>query len=208
MFQATVENQGDSRMEGQLPGYAYGAASLARSPVTMEELERLKQAAGLTGEDMEALRRAGRVLAARADAVVDSWRRAIAAVPHLVAAYASAEGVVDDLYRARVRERFKRWIEDMCLRPWDQAWLDYQHEIGARHTHLAKNKADAAAAVPHIPLRYLIAFTAVINERVRPFLAESGAAADEIQAMHDAWCKATLLSVTLWTRPYVADTAW
>ncbi|MBI5163094.1 MAG: protogloblin ApPgb [Magnetospirillum sp.] len=195
-------------MDHDLPGYTFGDPSLPRSPVTMEELARLKLTAGLTDQDLAALRRAGRVLSDRADAVVDSWRQAIASVPHLVAAYASAEGVVDDRYRARVRERFKRWIEDLCFRPWDQAWLDYQHEIGARHSHLAKNKADAAAAVPHIPLRHLIAFAAVINQRVRPFLAESGASADEVEGMLDAWCKATLLSVTLWTRPYVAEVVW
>jgi hypothetical protein len=195
-------------MNDTLPGYAYGDPSLPRSPVTMEELARLKQAVGLADDDMAALRRAGQALSAHADAVVDSWRQAVAAVPHLLAAYASADGTIDDRYRARVRERFKRWIDDLCLRPWDQHWLDYQHEIGLRHTHLAKNKADSAAAVSHIPLRYLIAFAATVNERVEPFLAESGAAAEEIEAMHRAWCKATLLSVTLWTRPYVADLAW
>ncbi|MBF0373138.1 MAG: protogloblin ApPgb [Alphaproteobacteria bacterium] len=195
-------------MDDTLPGYAYGDPSLPPSPVTIEELARLKQAVGLDDEDMAALRRAGRILSPRADVVVDSWRQAVAAVPHLLAAYASAEGVIDDRYRVRVRERFKRWIDDLCFRPWDQPWLDYQHEIGARHTHLAKNKADAAAAVGHIPLRYLIAFTAVVNDRVKPFLVESGAAAEEVEAMHRAWCKAALLSVTLWTRPYVADSAW
>lgn len=195
-------------MENELPGYAYGDPSLPRSPVTMEELAGLMQTVDLTDQDLTALRRAGQVLSARADEVVDSWRQAVAAVPHLLAAYASAEGVIDDRYRARVRERFKRWIDDLCARPWDRHWLDYQHEIGVRHTHLAKNKADAATTVGHIPLRHLIAFTATINDRVKPFLAESGAAAEEVEAMHRAWCKATLLSVTLWTRPYVADLAW
>jgi hypothetical protein len=31
---------------------------------------------------------------------------------------------------------------------------------------------------------------------------------EALPAMHRAWCKATLLSVTLWARPYVADLAW
>lgn len=190
-----------------LPGYHYGAASVARSPVSLEELELLKRTVALTDDDMAWLRRAGEWLAERTDAVVGAWREAVAANPHLAAYYATAGGVTDPDYKARVGERFKQWILDLCLRPYDQTWLDYQHEIGLRHTHLRKNLADGAATVPHIPLRYIIAFTAVINDRVKPFL-EAGSSAHEADAMYRAWCKAVLLHVTLWSRCYVAEADW
>ena len=47
--------------------------------------------------------------------------------------------------------------------PHDQAWLDYQEEIGLRHTRAKKNRTDNAQTPPHIPLRYLLAFTATMN---------------------------------------------
>jgi hypothetical protein len=190
-----------------LDGYDYGAASIGRSPVSLEELALLERTVALTAEDQHWLQRAASKLADQTEAVVAAWREVIAANPHLARYYASPAGVADPAYKARVGARFRQWILDVCQRPRDQAWLDYQHEIGLRHTHLRKNQADQASALPHIPLRYLIAFTAVINDRIRPFLAKD-AAPDEAAAMHRAWCKAVLLQVTLWSRPYVAESEW
>lgn len=173
----------------------------------MEELALLERTVALTAEDEHWLRQAGTRLADQADSIVAAWREVIADNPHLTAYYATQEGVVDPAYQQKVGARFKQWIVDVCQLPRDQTWLDYQHEIGLRHTHLRKNQADHAAALPHIPLRYLIAFTAVINDRIRPFLAKD-VSPDAAAAMHSAWCKAVLLQVTLWSRPYVAESEW
>lgn len=190
-----------------IAGYDYASPSLERSPVGMDELALLEQAVALTPDDDRWLRQTAAILVPRAAEVVAAWREVIAANPHLARYYGSREGVIDQDYKAKVGERFKQWIGDVCLRPRDQAWLDYQHEIGLRHTAARKNLADGATALPHIPLRYVIAFTAVINDRVWPFLANNAPRA-EADAMYRAWCKATLLAVTLWSRPYVAESAW
>ena len=44
-----------------------------------------------------------------------------------------------------------------------------------------------------------------ITTTLKPFLAKGGAAADEVEAMHQAWVKAVLLQVILWSHPYVRD---
>jgi hypothetical protein len=36
-------------------------------------------------------------------------------------------------------------------------------------------------------------------------IAEGGAAPDEVEAMHQAWVKAVLLQVILWSHPYVRE---
>lgn len=189
-----------------IDGYAYGDRRLAPSPVSMEQLALLEQAVALSDEDRHWLRRAGELLAGRTGEVVDAWREVIAANPHLAYYYGGADGVIDATYKSRVAKRFEQWILDTCRRPYDQTWLDYQHEIGLRHTHLKKNQADRSQALPQIPLRYLIAFTAVINDRIKPFL-ETGAP-EQTEAMHRAWCKAVLLQVALWSRPYAAESSW
>jgi len=191
----------------EIDGYNYASSAIGRSPVSMHELTLLIQAVDLGEEDRHWLRRAAEVLADQTGEVVDAWREIIAANPHLACYYGNHEGVTDLAYKARVTERFKQWILDVCLRPYDQAWLDYQHEIGLRHTHLAKNRVDHANALPHIPLRYLIAFTAVINDRIKPFLTKD-VSPIEAEAMHRAWCKRVLLQVALWSRPYVAESDW
>lgn len=198
----------DERKAGKIAGYDYGEKKVAKSPVSLEELELLKQTVTLTDEDFRQLRLAGDVLEDQTEEIINTWRGVIGKTLHLARYFAGLDGKPDEHYQARTKERFKQWILDVCRRSYDQDWLNYQHEIGLRHTHLKKNQTDKASALPHIPLRYLIAFTAVINDTIKPFLAAKGAGAQAVEAMHRAWCKAVLLHVTLWSRPYVAESEW
>ena len=101
-----------------------------------------------------------------------------------------------------MRRRFGRWILDTARAEFDQAWLNYQQEIGVRHTRRGKNRADAVQAADHIPLRYVLALLIPITTTLKPFLADVGATPDEVEAMHQAWVKAVLLQVILWSQPY------
>ena len=44
-----------------------------------------------------------------------------------------------------------------------------------------------------------------ITTTLKPFLAEGGADPAEVEAMHQAWVKAVLLQVILWSHPYVRE---
>ena len=83
--------------------------------------------------------------------------------------------------------------------------MNYQQEIGVRHTRRGKNRTDAVQAADHIPLRYVLALLIPITTTLKPFLADGGATPDEVEAMHQAWVKAVLLQVILWSQPYVRD---
>jgi hypothetical protein len=168
-----------------IPGYTYGTEAVSKSPVTIEELTKLEQAVGLTQENRLYLRLAGDVLEDQAEQVVDCWRGIIARQPHL--AFYSL-GPDAEAYKVAVKGRFVQWVLDTCRRPHDQAWLDYQEEIGLRHTRAKKNRTDNAQTPPHIPLRYVLAFTATMNATIRPFLAKKGHSSEEVERMHEAWC--------------------
>ena len=189
-------------------GYTYGTPAVSPSPVTMAELDLLRQAAQFGPEEQQWLHPAGEILVEQAEALVDHWRGIIAAHPHLAAYSAGPDGQPNPAYGAASRPRFVQWVRDVCQRPYDQAWLDYQHEIGLRHTHARKNQTDGVASAPHIPLRYVLAFTAAIITTTRPFLAGRGHSAEEVDRMYDAWCKAVILHVTLWSAAYVAPADW
>jgi hypothetical protein len=188
-----------------IPGYTYGTDAVPRSPVSLQELELLEATLLLGDDDLAALRRSGEVLAAQVEAVLDVWYGFVAANPHLLAAFSGSDGQPDEGYLAAVRRRFGRWILDTARADYDQAWLDYQYEIGRRHHRGGKNRADGARAADHIPLRYVLALLVPITTTLKPFLAEGGAAPDEVEAMHQAWVKAVLLQVILWSYPYVRD---
>jgi Protoglobin len=188
-----------------IPGYTYGTDTVPRSPVSLEELQLLRATLLLGEDDLAALRRSGELLEPRVEEILDVWYGFVGANPHLLAAFSDPDGQPDQAYLAAVRRRFGRWILDTARADYDQAWLDYQHEIGLRHHRSGKNRTDGARAADHIPLRYVLALLVPITTTLKPFLAEGGAEADEVEAMHQAWVKAVLLQVILWSHPYVRD---
>jgi Protoglobin len=188
-----------------IPGYTYGTDTVPRSPVSLDELQLLRATLLLGENDLAALRRSGNLLAPRVEEILDVWYGFVGANPHLLAAFTGPDGQPDQAYLAAVRRRFGRWILDTARAEFDQAWLDYQHEIGLRHHRSGKNRTDGARAADHIPLRYVLALLVPITTTLKPFLAEGEAEADEVEAMHQAWVKAVLLQVILWSHPYVRD---
>src|SRR5215468_2560294 len=135
-----------------IPGYDYGMRDVAHSPVNLDELRELEVAVGWTAADADAIALAGDVLAGQEEAMVDSWRAVIGKHEHLAKWFLGPDGKPDDAYKAAVKKRFVQWVTDTCRRPRDQAWLDYQEEIGLRHTPAKKNKTDARHTPEVVPL--------------------------------------------------------
>jgi hypothetical protein len=189
-------------------GYTYGTPDAAASPLTLDELEKLKAAVGLTSEDERYRAMAGQVLAGQAEEMVTAWRAQLGEHLHLAIYSAHPDGTPNPAYSVASKPRFVQWVIDACTRPFDQAWLDYQHEIGLRHTREKKNVTDKVDSVEHIPMRYVLAFTAVVITSARGYLAAHGHTAEEVEAMHAAWTKSVLLHVTTWTRPYAPSENW
>lgn len=190
----------------QIPGYTYGTAAVPRSPISLEEFELLKKTVLFTDEDIAALRQAHDVLVDQVDAILDVWYGFVGANPHLLYYFTHrSDGQPDTTYLDRVRQRFGQWIRDLTAANYNQAWLDYQYEIGLRHHRSKKNQTDHVEAPEHIPLRYVLALTYPIYATIKPFLAKKGHSAEEVERMHQAWLKAVLLSVILWSQPYVRD---
>ncbi len=191
-----------------IPGYTYGTEAVARSPVSEEELALLKRAVMFTDEDERYLRLAGEVLADQIDEILDLWYGWVGSHPHLVYYFSGPDGQPLAEYLQAVRQRFGQWILDTCTRPYDRYWLDYAHEIGLRHHRSKKNQTDGVASVPHIPLRYLIAFIYPIGSTIRLFLGRKGHSPEEVEKMHQAWWKAVVLQVALWAYPYANEGDW
>lgn len=186
-----------------IPGYSYGTEAVAKSPVSMRELEELKISVGFTEENQRYLQLAGKVLGDQTRQIVEHWRSGIiASIPHLARHSRTPEGDAIPEYLRQSNLRFQQWILDTCLRPYDQDWLNYQHEIALRHTSLKKNKTDGVRSTPHVPLRDIVAFMAVINETIKPYLAAKGNSVEEVEKMHQAWCRSLQLQLALWAAPY------
>jgi hypothetical protein len=188
-----------------IAGYTFGTEQAAHSPLSLSDLELLKQTVLFTQEDEQFLHLAGEVLQDQIDAVLDLWYGFVASNAHLVYYFSNTNSQPNADYLTAVRKRFAQWILDTCNRPYDQDWLNYQQEIGLRHTYAKKNQTDRVDAVPHIGLRYMIAFIYPITATIKPFLAKKGHSVDEVEKMYQAWFKSITLQVALWCSPYAKD---
>lgn len=198
---------GSIRGSRNIPGYGMGAPSVARAPITLAQLDEIKQVLAWSQEDVEALRQLGTIAGPKADEIVGAWYAFAARTPAVLAAFSSDQGRVDEAYLAAVRARFVQWIHDTCDARHDQAWLDYQFEIGRRHHRVGKNRTDGADATSIVPFRYIIPLAAPIASTMREFIAREAPAAD-VERMMDAWGKAVLLQLALWSHPFVRDGDW
>lgn len=189
-----------------IPGYTYGTSAAARSPVTLADFALMKKSVLFGDEDVKYLRLSYDVLKDQIDAILDVWYGFVGSNPHLVASFSGkSDGQPLGDYLAAVRQRFGQWILDTARGEYDEAWLDYQHEIGLRHHRTKKNLTDGAAAVEHVPFRDLFLLIFPVTFTLKPFLAKHGHSAEEVEKMYAAWLKSCLLQVTLWSYPYVKE---
>lgn len=189
-------------------GYTYGTPEVARSPVSVEDFEKLLKTAAFSEEDRQYLRKAAEVLRDQVNDILDLWYGFVGSQPHLLYYFTGSDGQPISEYLAAVRERFGQWILDTCERDYDQAWLDYQHEIALRHHRSKKNRTDGVQAPEHIPLRYVLALAAPIILTIKTFLAKKCASPEEVEKMHAAWTKSIVLQMALWSVPYTRDGEW
>ena len=139
-------------MTSQIHGYTYDENPTV-SPVSKGDLDLLLSTLLWTEDDADALSKAGGILEPQIDDILDLWYGYVGSNPHLVASFNGANGEPAGDYLAAVRLRFAQWIRDLCNRPWDQQWLNYQHEVGRRHVVTMGDTDDVASdqthALPH-----------------------------------------------------------
>jgi hypothetical protein len=196
-----------SKSTSSIPGYDYGTPKSAVSPVSKGELLKLEQTVGWSPADAEVLFRHGDLFRAKAESMVDSWRGIIGSQHHLAHWFVKPDGNPDHAYKASVKRRFVQWVVDVALRPHDRDWLNYQQEIGLRHTPAKKNKTDGTHTPPVVPFRYLLGFVPMVLP-IHQFFEEAIKDGAELKRLEDAWTKAVLLHITLWSQPYVRDDLW
>lgn len=200
-------NRSASSVSSSIPGYDYGTPKSAVSPVSENELSHLEQTAGWTVMDAGTLMSHSELFQAKAESMVDSWRAVIGSQPHLTHWFVRPDGHTDDDYKASVKRRFVQWVIDVAARPHDRDWLNYQYEIGLRHTPAKKNKADGVRTPPVVPFRYLIGFIPIVLH-IRGFFADDIQDEAELKRIEDAWAKIVLIHVALWSRAYVSEDLW
>lgn len=189
----------------QIPGYRMGDPQLARARLSLDEVEQIKSTLQWSGADEDALRESGDLLAPHVDALLDDWYGFIRSQPPLIATFSGASGEPDQQYLDAVRARFRQWVFDTASAQYDQQWLDYQLEIGRRHTSDGKNTTDRVQAARVVPFRFMFPMMEPVLGALRKHLTRAGASGQQADEMERAWRKSLLLQLTLWSEPYVRE---
>ena len=201
-----VADAGAAAPQGRAPGYALGQSTLARAPYSMADLAALQKSMLFGADDVAALRQSRAILADQTEAILDVWYGFVASTPELVVFFGDTRsGQPDGAYLAAVRKRFALWILDTADAKYDQAWLDWQYEIGRPPSRVKENTSECTHGPAQVDFRYLPALTIPITTTLKPFLAKKGASAADVEKMHAAWVKAVLLQAILWSHPYIKD---
>ncbi|HEY8271489.1 MAG TPA: protoglobin domain-containing protein, partial [Pseudobdellovibrionaceae bacterium] len=159
-----------------IPGYTFGSKEVAKSPLTLSDLELLKRTVLWTDEDTRYIRMSRGLLEDQTDEILDVWYNFIKAYPHLSFYFSTPDPMQDrklnKAYMDEVKLRFKQWILDTAEANYDQQWLDYQYEIALRHHRTKKNKTDSASSSEIVNFRYIPAFIYPITATLKPFLSK------------------------------------
>ena len=193
-------------MTANIPGYTYGTAEVAKSPLSMDDFSNLKQATLFGDEDVRYLRMSHDILKDQVEQILDVWYGFVGSTPFLLHYFTNKSDNQPNMdYLGAVRKRFGQWILDTANANYDQNWLDYQYEIGLRHHSTKKNKTDSVDSQSIINLRYVLALQVPITTTLRPFLEKGGHSSEEVDKMQDAWRKSVLMQVILWSQPYIQE---
>lgn len=191
-------------MQTAIPGYRMGDPSLPPSTLDDRAFEQLCQAALFSDEDRAALREAREILEPRIEELLDVWYGFVGSHPFLLHYFSTPQGPHEE-YLARVRARFGQWVRDVLSADYGPAWRAYQAEIGRRHA-AAKNRTDGVEGAPEVVhFRYVVALISPITATVRPFLAQGARDSEHLERMYQAWLKAVILCVALWSEAYVRE---
>ncbi|MDR4516658.1 MAG: protoglobin domain-containing protein [Nitrosomonas sp.] len=193
-------------MTANIPGYTYGTAEVAKSPLSVDDFANLKQATLFGDEDVRYLKMSHDILKDQVEQILDVWYGFVGSTPFLLHYFTKKSDNQPNMdYLGAVRKRFGQWILDTANADYDQNWLDYQYEIGLRHHSTKKNKTDSVDSQPIINLRYVLALQVPITTTLRPFLEKGGHSSEEVDKMQDAWRKSVLMQVILWSQPYIQE---
>ncbi len=179
--------------------YESTSAGMTSSTLSLRDLVLLKRMLLFTREDERYLQMAGEILSSKAETILDIWYDHMVANDYL-GHYFTRDGQPDTDYLNTLRPRFGNWIRQLCQRPYNTHWSQYEQLIAQRYQDQPLPTADMKD-VPVIFLRYLVTFIYPVTNAIRPFLSEKGHRPEEVEKMHQAWFKAVSMSVILWTYP-------
>jgi hypothetical protein len=102
-------------------------------------------------------------------------------------------------------DRLAQWLLDICYKPLDEHFINYNYLIGLRHTYEEKGKADKIETIPHIPARYMITCLFPITAVLKNYIAKKVEDPVLTDKLYHTWFKLQVLTTAFFLIPYTKE---
>jgi len=190
-----------------VPGYTFGQVS--RAPISEKDLQLMLDSVLWTKEDEDNRKVLGDIFKKHMKEILDAIVNYVGSREYLLYYFKDKSGTTTITeYVSNSVGRIAQWILDCCYRPLDQKFIDYQYEIGLRHTPLKKGKADNVQTVDLVHARYMVTFIFPFTAALKPFIqkeVEDFVLADKL---YHTWFKLVTVCASIYIYPFVKEGWW
>ncbi len=193
----------------QIKGYVYGKAEVPKAPISKEELKLLLDSALWTQEDEENRKIIGEVIKENMSDMLNQIVSYFGSRDYLIYYFKDERGETTETeYVNNTVDRLAQWLLDICFRPIDENFVNYQYLIGIRHTFDGKGKADNVKTIPHIPMRYMITCIFPVTAVIRSFLERKFDDPKIVEKLYDTWFKLQVITTAFFCAHYTKEGWW
>jgi len=193
----------------QIKGYIYGSQEVPKLKITKQELEQLLDSALWTNEDEENRKILGEIIKENMNEILNKIVSYFGSREYLIYYFKDKQGVTTITeYVNNTVDRLAQWLLDICFRPIDENFVNYQYLIGIRHTYDGKGKADNIESIQHIPMRYMITCIFSVTSVLKEYIEKKLEDPKLVDRLYNTWFKLQVITTALFCAHYAKEGWW
>ena len=195
--------------KSNIKGYIYGKPEVPKAKITMQEFQLLLDSALWTKEDEENRKILGEIIKENMNDILNAIVNYFGSKEYLLYYFKDETGTTTiSEYVNNTVDRLAQWLLDICFRPLDESFINYNYLIGLRHTEIGKGKADNVKTIPHIPLRYMVTCIFPVTAVLKSFIAKKIDDPVLVDKLYHTWFKLQVITTALFLIPYTKEGWW
>ncbi|MFZ8848956.1 MAG: protoglobin domain-containing protein [Thermoproteota archaeon] len=192
-----------------IPGYIYGKPEVPKAPLDKKDFELLLDSLLWTKEDEENRKLLGEIISENMKDLLSDIVSYFGSRDYLLYYFKDKQGQTTITeYVNNTVDRLAQWLLDICYKPLDEHFINYNYLIGLRHTYEEKGKADKIETIPHIPARYMITCLFPITAVLKNYIAKKVEDPVLTDKLYHTWFKLQVLTTAFFLIPYTKEGRW
>jgi len=195
--------------KSEIKGYIYGKPEVPKAKITIQEFQLMLDSVLWTKEDEENRKILGEIIKENMNDILNAIVNYFGSKEYLLYYFKDKTGTTTvSEYVNNTVDRLAQWLLDLCFRPLDENFINYNYLIGLRHTEIEKGKADNVGTIPHIPLRYMVTCVFPITAVLKSFIEKKVDDPVIVDKLYHTWFKLQVITTALFLIPYTKEGWW